>query len=811
MPRPPLPHLCTLALFALLILNSRAQVPVSAASAPAHLLDRAWEASWIAPPGPVARVYGVHHFRKNLELEESPSRFVVHVSADNEYRLFVNGTAAHSGPARGDLTHWRFDSLDIAPLLHAGHNVIAAQVWNYAEHAPVAQVSNQTAFILQGDGELESAVNTDTTWRTFTNRAYVPIGDFGARLWTYIVVGPGDDVDGALYPWGWEQLHYDESTWEPAKTLRKGTPRGHSTDGMWSLVPRQIPLMSSDPIRLQAVRRTEGLDLTDTFLAGENPVVVPPHSTVSVLLDQKEYTTAYPELKVSGGAGSSITLTYAEALYEGPIAPSSKTKGHRDEIEGKHLRGFFDIFRPDGGPHRLFRPLRWRSWRYVQLDITTADEPLQLDDLRGDFSAYPFSEHGRFSSDDPSLERIWDIAWRTLRTGTHDIYTDSPYYEQLSYVGDTRIEALVSVLVSGDDRLMRKSIEAFDESRTALGLTSSRWPDSRFQVIPPYSLVWISMVHDYWMLRDDPEFVQSRLAGVREVLRYYAEHSDPKTGSYTGRKWWNYIDWKPEWGRDPAVGLGGVPPRDAQGTSAILDLQHVYTLRQAADLLAAFGFEAEAETYRQRARRIRAFIVDSCWDPARGLLADTPDLKSYSQHANTYLILTADEPDAAGMHQLAKRMQDAPDLAQATLYFTFYSHAAYAAAGLGDDYVNWLDPWRQVLAQGLTTVPETPGPGSRSDSHAWGSHPILGLLETVLGITPAEPGFKSVRIAPHLGRLQQATGAVPHPRGEIAVRLEIQPDGKLAAHVSLPEGLTGVFEWKGSTTRLHSGSQSLIL
>lgn len=772
-----------------------------------YITSKEWSASWVAPQGPHAREYGVHHFRKSFELATKPIRFLVHISADNRYRLFVNGTPVHIGPARGDIAHWRFDSLDIAPFLVPGSNVIAATVWNFGTAGPVAQETDQTAFILQGDDDVSSIANTDASWRVFTNPAYTPITDFGAKLQTYIVVGPGDNVAGPQYPWGWETPSFDDHSWTAAQMLRPGKPRGIGTDGKWLLVPRQIPLMESKPIRLKSVRRSEGLTVPDGFVQGKSPLEVPPHTTVTILLDQAEITTAYPELLVSGGQGSTIKLTYAESLYTGPAA-LDVIKANRDEISGKYLRGFEDQFQPDGGDHRLFRPLRWRTWRYLQLEITTRENALTVHDLTGEFSAYPFTENAKFSSSDSDLSDIWEIAWRTIRTGTHEIFTDSPYYEQLSYVGDTRIEALISLYVSGDDRPMRKAIEAFGERRNANGLTTSRWPDSRHQIIPPYSLVWISMVHDYWQLRDDPEFVSDQLPAVREVLRYFSEHSDHITGSFTAYQWWNFVDWIPAWGKDAVTGLGGVPPRDAAGTSAILDLQHVYTLQHAAELFTAFGLDHDATVCRDRARKIRANIIASCWDNTRQLLADTPEKKTFSQHANTYLILTAGDKKAE-LTDLARRVRDEPDLAPATFYFTFYTHKALALAGLADDYTNWLGQWRNLLDLGLTTVPETPEPDSRSDSHGWGAHPMLGMLETICGITPLEPGFKSVRIAPRLGPLKFVRGTVPHPLGLIEVDLKRAGESGLTGTVTLPAGLTGQFEWNGQVLPLQAGVRDI--
>jgi hypothetical protein len=107
------------------------------------------------PPGRPGRRVRRVHFRKTLELPARPDSFVVHVSADNRYKLYVNGRQVSLGPARGDLDHWFYETVNIAPHLKAGKNVLAAVVWNGGEHVPFAQMTYRTAFILQGNTEAE--------------------------------------------------------------------------------------------------------------------------------------------------------------------------------------------------------------------------------------------------------------------------------------------------------------------------------------------------------------------------------------------------------------------------------------------------------------------------------------------------------------------------------------------------------------------------------------------------------------------------------------------------------------------------------
>src|SRR5688500_13239167 len=102
-------------------LLSAQQLPVNPA-----LLNAHWSASWITSSDGPKRDYGVYHFRKTFTLENRPEKFIVHVSADNRYRLFVNGKAVCNGPARGDLYNWYFETVDISSYLKPGENIVAA-------------------------------------------------------------------------------------------------------------------------------------------------------------------------------------------------------------------------------------------------------------------------------------------------------------------------------------------------------------------------------------------------------------------------------------------------------------------------------------------------------------------------------------------------------------------------------------------------------------------------------------------------------------------------------------------------------------
>src|SRR5436305_10872118 len=128
------------------------------------ILSKKWNAWWITAAG-ASKEYGVYHFRKTFSLTHKPDSFIINVSADNRYKLFVNGVLVSLGPARGDLFHWNFETTDIAAYLNSGNNVIATVVWNFGDYKPEHQLSFRTGFILQGNSDREQAINSNSSWK----------------------------------------------------------------------------------------------------------------------------------------------------------------------------------------------------------------------------------------------------------------------------------------------------------------------------------------------------------------------------------------------------------------------------------------------------------------------------------------------------------------------------------------------------------------------------------------------------------------------------------------------------------------------
>jgi hypothetical protein len=449
--------------------------------------------------------------------------------------------------------------------------------------------------------------------------------------------------------------------------------------------------------------------------------------------------------------------------------------------------------------------LYWRTWRYIQLDVETAGQALTLDDIRGVYSAYPFTRRATLeagdSTADAEIQNILNTGWRTARLCAHETYMDCPYYEQLQYAGDARIQMLVSLYMTGDARLMRNGIEQLNSSRTAEGATYSRAPSHLQQYIPPFSLWWIGMVHDYWMYVDDPQFVKEMLPGVRAVLSFYAGYQK-QNGSLQKMPWWNFVDWVKQWPR-------GVPPAEGDGSSAAaIDLQLLLAYRWAGELEAALGNPTLAAEYSAHADQLKNTVATTDWNAAKGLFADQPSHRTYSQHVNTLAVLAGVvEPERA--RELVNRILADKELAPASIYFRAYLNSTLHKVGLGGQYLASLGPWRDMLNDGLTTWAEWNGSDSRSDCHAWGASPNFEFFRTIVGVEPMAPGYAQVRISPNLGNLSRVKATIPHPKGEMIIELR-REEGKRLADIVLPAGVTGSLDWNDSRHPLQPGQNHIV-
>ncbi|WP_460809494.1 alpha-L-rhamnosidase-related protein [Microlunatus endophyticus] len=731
-----------------------------------------WPARWISVPDAAAPV--VAGYRLAVSCDEA-THGIVHVSADERFELYVDGALVGRGPERGDPEHWAFHSFSVD--LEPGDHWIAARVWSLGEEAPYAQLSVGHGFLLAGTdfsgGLVDSALDTGSAdWQAtvlpgYATRTKGDAWGCGAKLVS----------DGRQIPWGWVtgQDTAGRTDWTrphvgdvgyslawvndmpPGRMLVPATlpPQREqlAPAGRVRHLAAHSPGVSTHDVPVRAAdSRPEELAGWQRLLGGDS-MIIPPHSCWRALIDLETYTCAFPLVGVRGGAGAAVRVHWQESLY----APDGSGKGNRNEIEGKIFGrpgldqdGPGDLFIAGGGDEQ-HSTLWWEAGRYVEVLVTTADEPLELTSLEFLATHYPYDDTTAFSSSDPRLAGIADLALRTLQMCSHETTMDCPYYEQLQYAGDTRLQCLVAYATCDDDQLARQALVAFDRSRSIDGLTRSRTPSRIVQRIPPFSLWWVAMVHDFALWRGDLEFVADLMPGVRAVLDAHRRNVD-QDGVFHALDGWNFTDWVDGWD-------AGAPPGAQWDVSGVLQLQLINVLRLAAELETWLEEPELAARSTRLADRLSAVVDPLFYDDKSGLYADDASKITFSEHVQALAVLAGAAHGEAALRTMINPGRTLP-LARTSVYFDHYLFEALRQIDRTDVVLDRFGLWFDQLDHGLTTVVEQPEP-TRSDCHAWGAHPRFHLIASLLGVRPTSPGMRTVSVVPRLGGLDWAEEASP--------------------------------------------------
>ncbi|BBI35488.1 alpha-L-rhamnosidase-related protein [Cohnella abietis] len=734
------------------------------------------------------------YFRKLFSIADPAGlSLIVDLAADSRYKLYINGQYVTSGPSRGGPWTLYYDTLDLSDRLQSGINVIAIAVVHYNENSPRPMSvfsSRDGALLLQGmlfddNGTLMEDISSNATWKCLRDSAVHFMDEHNT------CVGGGENIDGTRLPHGWTLAAYlEDSSWLGAVERHNSTAPDHGgpVPSLSLLAPRPIPFMWEVERAFSRVMRgdcgisgegewagEQAASITRCLLQRE-AIVLKPHSTFWVELDAGELTTAFLELAVSGGEGSRIDFICSEAYQD-----EEGRKGIRDDYMGKSLKGYEESYLVKGSGEygdETYERFLYRTFRFVHLQITVLHAPLTLKRVSYRETGYPLDLQAEFASSDVSLQPLWDISIRTLQRCMHETYVDCPYYEQLQYSMDTRLQILFTYQISGDDRLARKAIHDFHSSLMPSGILQSRYPATNLQIIPGFALYWIMMVFDHYEYFENVELVKRYRPTMDAVLDWVDRQigADGLVGPAPS-SYWPYVDWVQEWEESR-----GVPASGQRGPITVYNLMYVYALEKAALLNELTGRLDTARDYRERAGSIQAAVVSNCRAAGKQLIQDAPGVEEYSQHAQIWAILSG-TVNGEEAKSLARALVVDSSLYKVSYATSFFLFRALSAADAYDDvYPKW-EMWKEQVKLNLTTWLEDPV-FERSDCHAWGAIPLYEFPVEVLGIQQEGYGYRSFKIAPKPGPLSWAKGKVITAAGAVEVDWEFTNSGQFRIRVA---------------------------
>lgn len=592
-----------------------------------------------------------------------------------------------------------------------------------------------------------------------------PFGD-GAK---WLLVGPlADDPDEARAEARTVGAQADLERFRPV--FRFSVPELDEVEAdVWNTVYSQRPVPGTP-----SITGAERLGLAGSPAADAVRLTVNPGAyDTSFTLDFGRELVGNTSFEADAPAGAVLDFYCFEALLDS---------------EPQHMYGNRAAFRYvcREGLQRYVSELR-RGYRYVSVTVRNASRPVTFTKLETVFSAYPADERGGFACSDPLLESIWNVGRHTLRCCMEDTFTDCPGYEQTYWVGDGRNEALVCFAAFGEWEYVRRCAELPAHSLYRSPVPESQVPSGWQNILPAWSMLWVQMVEEYYRYTGDLVFLESIYPAVERSLESFRTYLTPDTGLLSIRAW-NLFDW------------------------ARTDTNHELVAHNSLFLIEAFERaariaralrDADGEARWSRYRRELAGAVNRfLWtEEGRGYIdsihGDGTPSGSVSQPTNTLAVLYG-AAEGERMRGIARYLTDPPEgmVRFGSPFAMFFLLEALGREGKHDELLSIVrERWGFMLEAGATTFWET-FPGyekdvpTRSHCHAWSSAPTYFLSLYQLGVSPEEPGFACVRIAPEPCGLSWARGTVPTPMGDVRVSWS-RDERSFELEAELPHAMRG--------------------
>lgn len=184
-----------------------------------------------------------------------------------------------------------------------------------------------------------------------------------------------------------------------------------------------------------------------SFLRGNSTLALAATSQHVLEIQAGCHSTAFLQWAFTSSQTSHIKLKmqYSEGYELEPRAyPFFRTKADRLDASNGRIIGPYDEVHLDVLPKSstLYEPFWFRTFRVIRLEIATGPAPVELLSFTATQVNYPFEVKASWSEPaNPISKQIWDVSIRTMRNCMYDGYSDCPFYEQLQYVGVTRLIA----------------------------------------------------------------------------------------------------------------------------------------------------------------------------------------------------------------------------------------------------------------------------------------------------------------------------------------------------------------------------------
>lgn len=703
--------------------------------------------------------------RKQFTLESVPHKARLRLSALGLVDAWINGVPATDAQLTPGWTSYGgrvlVDTLDVTSLLREGENVIVLSVgdgWyrgrmGFAWRTEI--YGDRSGALAQIDTEDGVLIATDDSWR----------GGFGAVQKASIY--EGTTIDLAQAPKGIHAAEFDDSHWQQAQIIESGTSR---------FEPRSAP-----PIRVVAE-----LPMAKTDREG------------ATQLNAGQNISGWVRLRVRGAAGTSVTVRHAEVLE-----PSGDL--HTVALRSATATDVYVLDRD--GEHELEPQFTFHGFQYAEV---TGAEVLEATAVA---ISSDLSTRSTFETSLPALNGFHSNVFWSQRDNFVSVPTDCPQRdERLGWTGDAQAFAATANTLMDSEAFWLSWLRDLELDQTDEGGVASIVPDIiRFgdmlmggEAVDPLGRAgWADAATIVpWSVYEaygSTEVLEQQLDSMRRWIAHLRRRAGE--GVVLPTEPFQYGDWL-----DPDA--PGARPWEAKVSSDfVANAFYVHSTRLLARTERLVG-SAEAATELDALADTVADAMWARWGEASistqtgAALALEFDLAPNTDRTRIAAALAENVRAESG--RIATGFLGTP-LVLFALSNNGYLDEAYLML-TRREAPSWLyqvdrgattvwERWDAILPDGsIHSGTMEAGATAEEGSMLSFNHYAYGAMidwayRTVVGLAPAEPGYRVTRVAPRPARsIDRAAASIDTGYGRLAIDWRLE-GGDFVARLDVPFGI----------------------
>lgn len=419
-----------------------------------------------------------------------------------------------------------------------------------------------------------------------------------------------------------------------------------------------------------------------------------------------------------------------------------------------------------------FRSFVRRGGRYLNLTVR-GKSSIKIYSIKILNSSYPVSNRTIFRTNDHTLMKIFEMSRNTAKCCMEDTYVDCPTREQTFWVGDARNESLINFYTFGAYNLTKRCLRLAAKSLNRSPLIESQVPSGYQDILTAWAIFWIYACKEYYEFTGDEKFLKEIYPYLLKNIKGFGKFINKN--NLLEINTWNMFDWAEM--DTPTFGI--VTHQNAFLVKALSD--SIY-------LAEVLKKEQDKKYFQELRKKLKESINKTLYCQEKGAYYDS--IHEDGKPSNVFSIQTqiavflSEVATEETKNRLTDLILNPPKnfVQIGSPFASFFYLEALVKMGEFQKMLDYIrENWgARMIDKGAVTCWEVFDNPGGSNCHAWSAAPAYFLPAYILGIRPAQPGFKKIIIDPQPGDLKWAKGAVPTPRGDIYIEWQKNEDGTVS-------------------------------